>query len=170
LYKFNTFMFVQQYVKVLRFARLKIASWVSPMIKSWYFDWCFLLNSFVLLDKLLKYNIFMCGHQYVKDFCDFQDWIAGDDLSIPHFFIFFFISLLTIFQPTPSHISCFTTFRIQWCDCRFLFCFSTQHFLMPLAWLHSSHDVFILFSGWNGSLPLRRFPTLPTSLTILLPL
>jgi hypothetical protein len=163
-------MFVQQYVKVLRFARLKIASWVLPMIKLWYSDWCFLLNSFVLPDKLLKYNIFMCGHQYVKDFCDFQDWIAGEDSPIPHFFIFLFISLLTIFQPTPSHVSCFTTFWIQWCNSHFLFCFSTQCFLMPLAWLHSSHNVFILFSGWNGSLPRWRFPTLLTSLTILLPL
>jgi hypothetical protein len=120
LFKLNTFMLVQQYVKVLRFARLKIASWVSPMIKLWYSDWCFLLNSFVLPDKLLKYNIFMCGHQHVKDFYNFQDWIAGDDSPIPHFFILSFISLLTIFQPTPSHVSCFTTFWIQWCDSHFL--------------------------------------------------
>jgi hypothetical protein len=41
---------------------------------------------------------------------------------------------------------------------------------MPLAWLHWSHDIFILFSGWNGSLPHWHFPTLLTSLTILLPL
>jgi hypothetical protein len=67
LYKINTFMFVYHYVKVLRFARLTIARLLSPMIKSWYSDWYFSLNSLVFRDKIVK-TPFSCVDTSMSEF------------------------------------------------------------------------------------------------------